>query len=97
MTDTGGVSTGADAAPGHATGLFASGHPMMDTNEFPHDDSCPQNGHPRRKRPSGANTPHGPAPADAAERFRRLIAELIARQIVAERQKPPAPGGDDRP
>jgi len=68
----------------------------MDRNDFQHDDSCPRNG-PKRKRPVGANAPQGPASADAAERFRRLLAELIARQIVTERQKPAAPGGGDGP
>lgn len=69
----------------------------MDPNDSPHDHSYPRNGHPRRRRPIGANVPQEPAAADAAERFRRLLAELIAQRIVAERQKPPAPGGNDRP
>ncbi len=40
-----------------------------------------------------ANPPYGPR-IDAVERFRRLLADLVARRILAERRKPPSEGGD---
>jgi hypothetical protein len=43
-----------------------------------------------------ANPPYLPQPADAAKRFRKLLADLIAKRILAERRKPPAEGGEDR-
>jgi hypothetical protein len=42
-----------------------------------------------------ANPPYEPQPADAAERFRRLLADLIAKRILAERRKRPAERGED--
>ena len=41
-----------------------------------------------------ANPPYEPRPADAVERFRRLLADLIAKRILAERRKLPSEGGD---
>lgn len=93
---TGGVPTVAEVASGHATGVFFWRF-TMNPNDSAHDDSCHRNGHARRKRTTVTNTPQNPASADAAEQFRRLLAELIARQIMNERQKPPAPRGDDQP
>ena len=69
----------------------------MTPNDSAHDDSCHRNGHARRKRTTVTNPPQNPASADAAEQFRRLLAELIAQQIMNERQKPPIPRGDDQP
>jgi hypothetical protein len=69
----------------------------MNPNDSPHNDSCHRNGHAKRKRTIGANAPQNPASADAVEQFRRLLAELIAQQIMNERQKPPIPRGDDQP
>lgn len=43
-----------------------------------------------------ANPRYEPRPADAVERFRRLLADLIAKRILAERRKPPSEGGDRR-
>ncbi|MFM7035442.1 MAG: hypothetical protein ACKOYJ_09745 [Planctomycetia bacterium] len=44
-----------------------------------------------------ADPPYGPASADDVERFRKLLAELIARRILAERRRPPAPGDKGQP
>jgi hypothetical protein len=41
-----------------------------------------------------ANPPYGPRIPDAVERFRRLLADLVAKRILAERRKPPSEGGD---
>jgi hypothetical protein len=41
-----------------------------------------------------ANPPYEPRPADAVERFRRILADLIAKRILAERRKPPSEGAD---
>ena len=42
------------------------------------------------------NPPYEPRAADTVERFRRLLADLIAKRILAERRKPPGEGGNRR-
>jgi hypothetical protein len=59
------------------------------SNGTPEPDDDDAEGIPR----IDANPPYGPRSADAAERFRKLLADLIARRILAERRKPPANGG----
>jgi hypothetical protein len=68
---------------------------MTQTNS---SDGTPEPGDDDAKggRRIDANPPYGPRPADAAERLRKLLADLIAERIMAERRKPPAEGGDDR-
>jgi len=48
-----------------------------------------QNGAPEPQKRNDANPHYGPAAADPIEQFRRLLAELIARKLIAERRGPP--------
>jgi hypothetical protein len=77
---TGGVPTGAKVAPGHATGVFSPGIPLMycaNSSNNDRNDASRSDGHRH----------DDPCSADPAERFRKLLAEVIARQIVADRQR----------
>jgi hypothetical protein len=66
-------------------------------NPHSHDPERPDDIGPNKQNRIDADPPYGPAFQAAVRRFRELLAELIARQIVAERQKPPASGRDDNP
>ena len=68
---------------------------MTNTNHS-NDDASRRHDDQDQENRIDANPPYGPTSADAVERFRKLLAELIARRIVAERRNPPAPGDGGR-
>ena len=89
------MPTGADVAPGHAAGFsFSFQYPM---NQHPYDPEHPDDIGPNKQNRIDADPPYGPGFPATVKRFRELLAELIARQIAAERSKKPAAGGDDKP
>lgn len=59
----------------------------MDRNEQPHDENTPLDDSGRLRR-IDANPPYGSTFPDKVKHFRELLAELIARQILAERRGP---------
>ena len=70
---------------------------MDDQNADSNDDSSRRNRQPRRPRRIDVNPPYDPAPADAVEQFRKLLADLIARRIFNDRDSTRPPDDDDRP
>ena len=86
---TGGVPTGADAAPGHATGFSSSSpplNPMTSTDNSPNVPGGDNQNHPRNR--IDVNPPYGSTFPERVAHFRELLAKLIARQILAERLAP---------
>ncbi|MFM8634046.1 MAG: hypothetical protein ACKOEX_04420 [Planctomycetia bacterium] len=61
----------------------------MDYNSKSDNDPLPRDNTSRPKKRIDVNPPYGPASVDPIERFRRLLAELIAKKIIAERSGPP--------
>jgi len=61
----------------------------MDHNSKSANDSLPRDNTAQPKARIDVKSPYGSASADAVELFRRLLAELIARKIITERQGPP--------
>jgi hypothetical protein len=74
--------------------LFSFQCPM---NPHSHHPEHPDDNGPNKQNRIDADPPYGPAFPAIVRRFRELLAELIARQIAAERSKKPAAGGDDKP
>jgi len=69
---------------------------MNEQNNMSDDGPTHRNGrHSQRKHDDVPSQP-APAPTDAVEQFRRLLAKMIARQIAAERNAPRPSGGEDR-
>jgi hypothetical protein len=68
----------------------------MTQNTSSHGTPEPSDDHAEGIPRIDANPPYGPRSADAAERFHKLLADLIARRILAERRKPPADGGEGK-
>ena len=66
-------------------------------NPHSHDPEHPDDLGPNKQNRIDADPPYGPAFPATVKRFRELLAELIARQIAAERSKKPAAGNDDKP
>ena len=69
----------------------------MDQTNQSNDDASRRNDDQDHVERIDANPPYNPASADDVERFRKLLAELIARRILAERRRPPAPGDEGQP
>jgi hypothetical protein len=61
----------------------------MHQNNNSDDVRHQQNGAPEPQKRIDANPPYGPAAANPIEQFRRLLAELTARKLIAERREPP--------
>ncbi len=61
----------------------------MDNNSNSDNAPIPQGETSKPKKRIDGNPPYGFASAHAVEQFRRLLAELIARKIIAERRGPP--------
>lgn len=61
----------------------------MDNNSKSDNDPLPPDNTSHPKKRIDVNPPYGPASVDPIERFRRLLAELIAKKIIAERSGPP--------
>lgn len=68
----------------------------MNQTNHSNDDASRRNDDQDQAKRIDANPPYGPASGDAVARFRKLLAELIARRILAERRNPPAPGDGGR-
>jgi len=66
-------------------------------NPHSHDPEHPDDIGTNKQNRIDADSPYGPAFRATVKRFRELLAELIARQIAAERSKKPSAGDDDRP
>lgn len=87
LFSTGGVPTGADAAPGHATGVFIPHYPRNPmtkntNNPRPPEDDGRQHGLDRLD----ADPPYGSTAPHQVKSFRQLLAELIATQILNKRR-----------
>lgn len=87
LFSTGGVPTGADAAPRHATGVFIPHYPRnpMTKNTKkprPPEDDGRQHGLDRLD----ADPPYGSTAPHQVKSFRQLLAELIAKQILNKRR-----------
>jgi hypothetical protein len=67
---------------------------MDDHNNSSKNGSSHRNGKLHRPKQANAAQENASAPADAVENFRRFLAEMIARQIAAERNAPRPPSGD---
>lgn len=67
---------------------------MDDHNNSSKNGSSHRNGKLHRRKPANASQENASAPGDAVEQFRRFLAEMIARQIAAERNAPRPPNGD---
>jgi len=65
----------------------------MDRNEHPHDHNMPPDDDAGRLQRIDANPPY--RPMDAVEKFRKLLAELIARRVISERRQLPKGPGDE--
>ena len=61
----------------------------MDHNSKSDNDPLPRDKTPQPKKRIDANPPYGPESTHAVEQFRRLLTELIARKLIAERKGPP--------
>jgi hypothetical protein len=61
----------------------------MDHNSKSDNDPPPRNNTSQPKKRIDMNPPYGSESAHAVEQFRRLLAELMARKIIAERRGPP--------
>ncbi|MBM4013249.1 MAG: hypothetical protein FJ286_18130 [Planctomycetes bacterium] len=61
----------------------------MDHNSKSDNDPLPRDNTSQPKKRIDINPPYGSESAHAVEGFRRLLAALIARQIVTERRGPP--------
>ena len=80
----------ADPALGHAAGVFFRHQKEikpMTKNSVHNGKPHPDDDGPKKKDRIDVN-PHF---SEHVQRFRRLLAELIARQIIAARRTPPAP------
>ncbi|MCE9630224.1 MAG: hypothetical protein K8S94_05830 [Planctomycetia bacterium] len=66
-------------------------------NQHPNHPEHPDDIGPNKKHRIDADPPYGPAFPATVQRFRELLAELIARQIAAERSKNQSAGDDDKP
>ena len=73
----------ANPALGHAAGVFFRHQKEIK----PMTKNSAQNGKPH----ADDDGPKNPPFSEHLQRFRRLLAELIARQIIAARRTPPAP------
>ena len=73
----------ANPALGHAAGVFFRHQKEIK----PMTKNSAQNGKPHPDDDGPKNPPF----SEHVQRFRRLLAELIARQIIAARRTPPAP------
>jgi hypothetical protein len=67
---------------------------MDDHNNRSKNGSSHRNGKSYKRKPANAARENASAPEDAVEQFRRFLAEMIARQIAAERNAPRPPSGD---
>ncbi len=67
----------------------------MDNNSKSDNDPLPPDNTSQPKKRIDVNPPYGPASVDPIERFRRLLAEVIARKIIAERSGPPSDMGGE--
>jgi hypothetical protein len=67
----------------------------MNQNDDPRNNQPPESD-PKPNKKMDANPPFGPAHEDAVRQFRRLLAELIAKQIVNERSKRTPPTNEDQ-
>jgi hypothetical protein len=82
--------TGADVAPGHAAGFYSwiTTLPFHMTQPT-HSHRLPDDDDPNTKRDwIHADPPYGTGFPEQVKRFRDLLAELIARRILTERQGP---------
>ena len=61
----------------------------MDHNSKSENDPLPRDNTSQPKKRIDVNPPYGSESAHAVEQFRRLLAELIARKIIAARREPP--------
>lgn len=61
----------------------------MDHNSKSDNDPLPRDNTSQPKKRIDVNPPYGSESAHAVEQFRRLLAELIARKIIAARREPP--------
>jgi hypothetical protein len=66
-------------------------------NPDSHHPEHPDDIGPNKQNRIDADPPYGSAFPATVKRFRELLAELIARQIAAERSKKPAAGGEHKP
>jgi hypothetical protein len=66
----------------------------MDRNKNPTDENAPQDDHSSHLQRLDGNPPY--RPTDAVERFRKLLAELIARRVISERRQLPENRGKDK-
>ena len=73
----------ANPALGHAAGVFFRHQKEIK----PMTKNSAQNGKPH----ADDDGPKNPPFSEHVQRFQRLLAELIARQIIAARRTPPAP------
>ena len=81
---------GANPAPGHAAGVFFRHQKEiqpMTKNSTQNGKPHPDDDGPKKKDRIDVNPPF----SEHVQRFQRLLAELIARQIIAARRTPPAP------
>ena len=61
----------------------------MAHNSKSDNDPLPRDNTSQPKKRIDVNPPYGSESAHAVEQFRRLLAELIARKIIAARREPP--------
>jgi hypothetical protein len=67
---------------------------MNNYNHNPNGDSSRRT---RKQRRIDVTPPYPPTQNDAVAQFRKLLAELIARWIIANRQPPPPPDNRQSP
>lgn len=67
----------------------------MHQNDQAPNDATPGDDDAYRRDRIDADPPYGPAAEDAVERFRRLLASLIARRILDDRHRPPASSNEE--
>ena len=64
----------------------------MNDNQIP-EDQPPKRKRSRRRQRIDIDPPYSPQPTDALERFRSLLARLIAKRIADNRRNPPPAAG----
>jgi hypothetical protein len=84
------VLTGADVTPGHAAGVFIFPTRNDDVNKKPtfHDGPSPDDNWNGATDRGDADPPYPAEFTARVERFRKLLAELLAKQLLSNERNP---------
>jgi hypothetical protein len=87
---TGGVPPGTDVVPGHAAGYFICPTRNNDVTKKPtsRDRPSPDDDRNNVNDPGDADFSYPTEFTPRVERFRKLLAELIAKQLLSNEQNP---------